>query len=80
MDQASPEDAVVPSQVPVLLIHGEMDSNIPVRHSRRMHALAPRTVLWEVPDADHCGAVAAAPTEFQNRLLAWFGEDAPSSL
>jgi pimeloyl-ACP methyl ester carboxylesterase len=73
MRQVSPEDAVAGTHVPVLLIHGQIDSNIPVRHSRRMHVLAPQTVLWEVAGADHCGAIAAAPREFQNRLLAWFG-------
>jgi len=72
MEQVSPEEAVVQTHVPVLLIHGQVDSNIPLRHSRRMHALAPQTVLWEVPGADHCGAIAAAPSEFQNRLLDWF--------
>jgi len=49
----SPEDAVARSSVPVLLIHGQIDGNIPVRHSRAIHARAPRTVLWEVPGADH---------------------------
>lgn len=76
MEQVSPEYAVARARVPVLLIHGQIDSNIPVRHSRRIHALAPRTALWEVPGADHCGAIAAAPDEFRNRLLAWFGADA----
>lgn len=73
MEQVSPESAVAETNVPVLLIHGQIDGNIPVRHSRRIHALAPQTVLWEVPGADHCGAIAAAPREFQNRLLDWFG-------
>jgi hypothetical protein len=72
MERASPENAVARSNIPVLLIHGQIDSNIPVRHSRRMHVLAPRTVLWEVPGADHCGAMAIAPNEFETRLLAWF--------
>ncbi len=73
MEQVSPELAVAATHVPVLLIHGRIDSNIPVRHSRRIHALDPETVLWEVPGADHCGAIAAAPREFQDRLLDWFG-------
>jgi len=29
-------------------------------------------VLWEVPNVDHCGAIRAAPREFEHRLLAWF--------
>jgi len=72
MQQVSPEDAVARSHVPVLLIHGQIDGNIPVRHSRAIHGAAPRTVLWEVPEADHCGAISAAPREFQSRVLGWF--------
>lgn len=79
MQQVSPETAVASTHVPVLLIHGQIDSNIPLRHSLRIHALAPRSVLWEVPRADHCGAIAAAPKEFENRLLDWFGGDSAAS-
>ena len=73
MEQVSPEAAVAATHVPVLLIHGQIDGNIPVRHSRRINALTPQTVLWEVPGADHCGAIAASPREFERRLLDWFG-------
>ncbi len=79
MEQVSPEDAVAQSHVPVLLIHGQVDGNIPVRHSRAIHARAPRTVLWEVPGADHCGAIAAAPQEFETRVLGWFDRRALSA-
>ena len=72
MDEISPEDAAANSQVPILLVHGQIDSNIPVRHSRAIHARAPRTVLWEVPGADHCGAMSVAPQEFETRVLQWF--------
>lgn len=70
--QVSPEDVVAATTVPVLLIHGRNDSNIPVRHSRRIAARNPGVVLWEVPNADHCGAVTAAPQEFDHKLLGWF--------
>ena len=72
MDAISPENSVVARQIPILLIHGQIDSNIPVQHSQRIHALNPNTVLWEVPNADHCGARSAAPQEFEKRLLNWF--------
>jgi uncharacterized protein len=70
--QVSPEDVVTATTVPVLLIHGRNDSNIPVRHSRRIAARNPAVVLWEVPNADHCGAVSAAPQEFGQKLIGWF--------
>lgn len=72
MEQVSPEDAVANTIIPVLLIHGQIDSNIPVRHSIRIHSRDPKTALWEVPGADHCGAIAVAPQEFQSRLADWF--------
>lgn len=72
MELVSPEDAVAASAVPVLLIHGQVDRNIPVRHSRRIYARNPRTQLWEVPGADHCGAFGAAPQEFERQVVGWF--------
>ncbi|HKS74389.1 MAG TPA: alpha/beta fold hydrolase [Terriglobales bacterium] len=72
MTKVSPEDAVAHTRVPVLLIHGVIDSNIPVRHSRLIHRHDPQTVLWEVPGADHCGAIAVAPREFEARVLGFF--------
>jgi uncharacterized protein len=72
MRQVSPEDAVAATKVPVLLIHGQIDGNIPLRHSRRIHARNANAVLWEVPNADHCGAISATPREFEQRLFGWF--------
>ena len=72
MQNISPENSAASTQVPILLIHGEVDSNIPLRHSQIIHAHAPQTRLWQVPAADHCGALSAAPQEFEHRILQWF--------
>ena len=72
MQQVSPEDSVAATRVPVFLIHGQIDSNIPLRHSRRIQARNPNIVLWEVPHANHCGAISTAPQEFNRHLVAWF--------
>jgi hypothetical protein len=72
MERIAPEDSVATTNVPVLLVHGQVDGNIPVRHSRRIHARNLNTQLWEVPGADHCGAIGTAPQEFERRLLNWF--------
>ena len=72
MQTISPEQSIAKSKVPVLLIHGQSDSNIPVRHSRMIHTRDPNTVLWEVPDADHCGALSVAPKKFEDKILNWF--------
>jgi pimeloyl-ACP methyl ester carboxylesterase len=72
MQEISPEDSVARTDIPVLLIHGQIDRNIPVRHSQIIHARNPNTQLWEVPHADHCGASNTSPQEFERRLLSWF--------
>ncbi len=72
MQNISPEDSVAATTIPVLLIHGQVDSNIPLRHSQIIRARSPNAQLWEVPNADHCGAISTAPQEFERRLLAWF--------
>jgi len=72
LEQVSPIAVVAATKIPVLLIHGQIDSNIPMRHSRRIKSFAPAAVLWEVPSADHCGAVSAAPEEFKRHVLDWF--------
>jgi len=63
------DESAAATTIPVLLIHGQVDSNIPVRHSRLIHARAPKAQLWEVPGADPCGAVSTAPQEFERRVL-----------
>jgi hypothetical protein len=73
LPNASPEEAVEGSQVPILLIHGLADDNIPPQQSEIIHARNPAdTALWEVPKAGHCGAVSVAPEEFDRRVLGWF--------
>ena len=73
MEAASPEHAVEGMKIPVLLIHGLDDRNIPPYHSDRIQSHNPSNVsVWTVPGAGHSGAHQAAPEEFQRRVLGWF--------
>jgi pimeloyl-ACP methyl ester carboxylesterase len=74
-DLDSPEKAVEMTKVPVLLIHGQVDRNIPVRHSRKIAAGNRNVALWEVPGADHCGAIGIAPVELERRVIEWFRQN-----
>src|SRR5262249_26345895 len=48
--RASPVNAIRDARVPILLIHGTRDDNIPIRHSRDLlHANQVAVQLWEVP-------------------------------
>ena len=74
MEQVSPDQASAATRVPVLLIHGQDDSNVPVRHSRMIAKHDPAVTLWMVPGAEHCGAVSVAPKEFEQSVVGWFVE------
>jgi len=74
--QENPSQAVAASRVPVLLIHGLLDNNIPPHNSETILAASkgnnPDVSLWEPQDAGHCGAMGADPGEFERRVIAWF--------
>jgi fermentation-respiration switch protein FrsA (DUF1100 family) len=70
--EASPVRAVGGSTVPVLLIHGLADTNIPPRHSEQIKQRDPAVALWEPPHADHCGASSADPAGYEAHVLGWF--------
>jgi pimeloyl-ACP methyl ester carboxylesterase len=76
IDDASPEEAVAGTRVPVLLIHGQSDTNIPVRHSRRIAARNSGVALWEVPNTGHSNAIDTSPAELERRLISWFAAHA----
>jgi fermentation-respiration switch protein FrsA (DUF1100 family) len=71
--RASPVDALRRTHTPVLLIHGTADDNIPIRHSRELHAANPAAAeLWEVPGAGHVGSFDRDPETYARRVTAFF--------
>ena len=78
MDMISPEEAVAHTAVPVLLIHGQIDSNIPLRHSEQIFARSnaqedsTHLALWVVPKTEHTGGFGRQPAEFERRVITWF--------
>lgn len=70
--KADPAAAVAATTVPVLLIHGLADTNLPPRHSEMIKAGNPAVVLWEPAGAEHCGASTTEPAEYERRVVAWF--------
>jgi hypothetical protein len=59
--------------VPILMIHGEKDSYIPVSQTQMLYGLAsPPKYMWIVPGARHNQSVALQPQEYRARTLAFF--------
>jgi fermentation-respiration switch protein FrsA (DUF1100 family) len=81
MEDASPEQAVTGNKIPVLLIHGLQDRNIPPYHSDLIQQKNRSAVIvWKVPSAVHTGAHKAAPQEFERRVLEWFAVHSSAAL
>lgn len=60
---------------PLLIIHGDGDTTVPVEHAHRLYAAAgePRE-LWVVPGVEHCGGYFADRPAYCQRVAAFFGQ------
>jgi len=71
--QASPLESVRATRVPILLIHGAADTNIPPHHSDELHAANPgSTKLWIVPGASHVASLGTEPETYERNVVDWF--------
>ena len=70
--ESSPVEAAKHTRVPILLIHGKADDNLPPVNSERIKAADPGAELWEPAGAGHCGAIGVAPEEYERRVIGWF--------
>jgi pimeloyl-ACP methyl ester carboxylesterase len=69
---ASPITRFAGTRVPVLIIHGTADREIPDADARALAASNPRfAILWLVPGAAHTQAWAAAPRTYPGRVLSF---------
>jgi pimeloyl-ACP methyl ester carboxylesterase len=73
LGRASPMAVIRGTKVPILLIHGAVDTNIPVRHSQELHAANPQTSqLWIVEHAGHVASLSTASDNYIGKVLWWF--------
>jgi uncharacterized protein len=79
LERASPLKAVESTQVPILLIHGLADTNLPPSFSEEMKARHPSAMLWEPAGAGHCGAMQAEPREYEQLVVGWLASHARSN-
>jgi fermentation-respiration switch protein FrsA (DUF1100 family) len=59
---------------PILFIHGDADTRIPVSHAYRLKAAShnPADELWIVPGAEHVASFAVQPETYTAKMLAFF--------
>ena len=70
----SPLNEISKIKVPILLIHGEKDSQISVENSKILYETSNKnkTELWLVPKADHGYAHYLYPEEYEQKLIGFF--------
>ena len=66
----SPAQSLAKSKVPVLLIHGDKDTQIPVSNAHELYDSSNKntTQLWIVAGADHGEAMAVERAEYRRRV------------
>jgi pimeloyl-ACP methyl ester carboxylesterase len=64
----SPAQAIKNSTVPIFVIHGEKDSQIPVENAYVLKESNPGIELWIVPGADHGYAHALTKDEYERKI------------
>lgn len=75
IDKASPVDNIKTIKVPILLIHAEKDSQIPVSEAYLLHNSNKKTELWIVKDADHGMTHSANPEKYEKKVVGFFKEN-----
>lgn len=72
-DRAGPENSITRGSAPLLLIHGDADRQVRLRHSRRLEALAgSRAKLVVVPHATHDSVLSHSAVT--RETLAWLDQ------
>lgn len=80
LPDAAPAAAIAHSTVPVLLMTGTADDNIPMHHAQELERTcgAGRCALWVVTGAGHGGISTVTGAEFGHRILQWFEAHDPA--
>ena len=64
----SPKDSIKDIKVPVLLIHSEKDSMIPLSNAYALKEANPKAELWIIDESDHGGAWGLMRSEYEKRI------------
>jgi len=66
--KVSPAEAIKDINIPIFVIHGEKDTQIPVENAYKLKASNPDIEFWIVPESDHGQAYALSKGEYERRI------------
>lgn len=72
IDDASPVDSIKNLEIPILLIHAEKDSQIPVKEAYLLHDANKKAELWIVENAEHGMTHSVNPEKYEKRVVEFF--------
>ncbi len=62
-------------EIPILIIHGDQDSQLPLSGSQKLHKENPKSELWIIKGADHCETSFVAGDEYDKRITNFFDKN-----
>lgn len=68
----SPVDNIKNMKIPILLIHAEKDSQIPVSEAYLLHNANKKAQLWVAENAEHGMSHSINPEEYEKRVIGFF--------
>lgn len=75
INKVNPIESIKDKNIPILLIHGEEDSQIPVSEAHLLHGANKGTELWTVKGADHGMSHSMNAEKYEGRVIGFFKEN-----
>ena len=75
IENASPVDNIKNLKIPILIIHAEKDSQIPVNEAYLLHNANKKAELWIVENAEHGMSHSINPAKYEKRVIGFFEEN-----
>jgi len=75
VDKVNPMDNIKNLEIPILIIHAEKDSQIPLKEAYLLHEANKKTELWIIEGVDHGMSHTINPKEYEKRVVKFFEEN-----
>jgi len=75
VDDINPVDDIKNLRIPILLIHGDNDSQIPVDEAYSLHDANKKSEIWIVKGAEHGMAHYNNRKEYENKVVGFFDDN-----
>ncbi len=75
VDDVNPVDNIKNIKVPILLIHAEKDSQIPINEAYLLHDANKKAQLWIIENADHGMTHSINPMQYEDKVIKFFKDN-----